>query len=491
MSHASTRVAILLAALIAFSGSARFSLAQTGAGQTEPLPVVTRAYAIENARIVPAPGEVIERGTIVIRNGRIEAVGRNIGIPSDAQRIAGDTLVVYAGFIDGLSSAGIPSSESSAGNTARPNRPGDPSYDEAGIQPQRRAAELFSRSEASITALRNAGFTAAHVVPNGRMMPGKGALILLGGDSEGRMILDDDASVLLQFEGTRGVYPSTDMAIMARIRQLFRDARHHGEATRLYRENPSTADRPVTDEVLRALGPVVDGSTPAVFYTDGNSNALQIRRALVLQRDLGFNLVLAGANQTFEVIEPIRSADIPLLLTLDLPKDDAADADSTAEESPSGPSTTQYMRDFRTRNHADTEGEKSNLEARQKSERERYYRSAADLHRAGILFGFTTRNVKPEDIHKNLRLMVEYGLPSNAALAALTINAARIFDIAEVAGTIEAGKMANLVLTNGDLFDEDTKIRQVFVDGVPYDVEESTRSRRSGNARRGVRTTSR
>lgn len=474
------RTARLVVLFALFFSSSVASIAQTRSDQSEPLPLVTRAYFIENARIVVAPGEVIDRGSIVIRNGLIAAVGQNARAPSDAQRIAGDSLVVYAGFIDGLSSTGIPSSDQAGRTQVQVERPGDPPYEAAGIQPQRQAARMLSATDASIGALRNAGYAAAHVVPEGRMMPGIGALVLLGGTDAGRMVLDADASLLIQFSGTRGVYPSSDMAVLARIRQLYHDASHHSERTRSYADDPRGVERPPADDVLDALGALTAGSKPVVFYTDGNANALQIHRVLTLQQQLGFQLVLAGARQAFDVVDPIRTSHTPVVLTLDLPTD-ASRADTTEDASEtSSASPSQHMQDFRTRGYADVDAEKSNLEARRQQERERYFRTAADLHRAGIEFAFTTRDVKPEDIHKNLRVMIEHGLSEDGALAALTINAARIYGSDHVLGTIEEGKIANLVLANGNVFNEETRIRQVFVDGIPYDVEESSRQQRPG-----------
>lgn len=476
--------AALLLALFCVAGT---SSAQSPSDENAALPRVTRAYAIENARIVTAPGREIERGTVVVRNGLIESVGSDARVPSDAWRIAGDSLVVYPGFIDGLSMAGIPSPGNDDQARERVERPGDPPYDRAGIEPHRQAAAMLSAGESSISDLRQAGFTAAHVVPHGRSMPGAGAVVTLSGDDPRSMVLASDASLLMQFTGARGVYPATDMAVMARIRQLYREAEQYAAMTRRYAEDPRGLERPPADQVLEALAQLVDGSKPLVFYTEGNSGALQIHRALELQRQLGFQLILAGANQAFEVVDELREAGLPVLLTLALPEDpdsedraSGARSDSARATTPPHPSS-HFVSDFRTHSHADVGGEKENLMARQRQERERYARTAADLHAAGITFGFSTRDVKARDIHRNIRLMVEHGLPEDAALAALTTNAATILGIERSLGTIEAGKIANLVLTDGPLFASETTIRQVFVDGVPHEIEQQ-RPRRDTSA---------
>jgi len=133
--------------------------------------------------------------------------------------------------------------------------------------------------------------------------------------------------------------------------------------------------------------------------------------------------------------------------------------------------TTAYNPDFRTTSYEDTEAEKKNLEARQEIERKKYYATAATLSDAGLSFGFTTMDTKPEDVMKNLRTMVENGLSEDIALAALTTNPADILGVSASMGSVEPGKMANLVVTTGPLFEEKSKIRYVFIDGQKFEMD--------------------
>ena len=488
--------------------------APTQAQPYDGVPGVTRAFAIENARIVQAPGRVLERGTVVVRNGLIEAVGTNVEVPYDAERIAGDSLTVYAGFIDGLSHTALPKpkeEEGQGGFGSRPDveDPGNPPNDVAGIQPERRASDLVKADEASIEALRKVGFAAAHVVPQGGLLPGSGAVVLLTGGDGKTMILQEDASLVAQFEGAPGVYPATPMGIMAKLRTLYREAERRQRGEKLYATNAVGMERPTYDPVYEAFFPVIDGEQPVFFYAEG---ALDARRALTLQRDLGFPLVLAGLAEGFAMTEALKEADVPLLLTLSLPEDPDAKADSAAADSsgvpsdstaappdssvaptdsslavagdslaaapdqekavtPEAPSST-FVRDYRTRSYEDVGGEDENLKARQRMAREQYYATAATLHEAGLAFGFTAWDVKPADVRKNLRLMIENGLPEDAALAALTTDAADILGLADRLGTVDNGKIANLVVTDAPYFDEESKVRYVFVDGQQFEIEE-------------------
>src|SRR5690625_6493356 len=141
--------------------------AQTARAPPTDLPDVTRALAITNARIVQAPGQVIDRGTVVVRNGLIEAVGSRVDIPVDARIIEADTLVVYAGFIDGLSHTAIPEALATP-LTYRVPTPAAPPYDRAGIQPNRVAASHYQSAYPSVSNFRGVRFPIPHAVPRAR-----------------------------------------------------------------------------------------------------------------------------------------------------------------------------------------------------------------------------------------------------------------------------------------------------------------------------------
>ena len=470
---------VLLAALLLTPQTAEAQL-------NDDVPQVTRTFALTNARVVQAPGRVLDRATVVVRDGLITVVGPDAAIPFDAESIAADSLTIYAGFIDGLSHAGLTKPKEEQ-NQERPKNPGAPPNDQAGIQPDRDVRTLLNPKEKSLEALRKAGFTAAHVVPYGRMLPGSGAVILLAGDDANSLVFKGDASLFAQFTPARRMYPATDMAIMATMRQLYREAKRRQLMEKLYAEDPTGLERPEYDPVHYALFPVLDGERQIFFHTE---NALDLHRALDVQKGLGFPLVLTGLNQSFEAVEALQEANVPMLLTLDLPKEPKKDkgdekpdtpADSTAADDAAEPTDapedlpeavmTAYDPNFRTMSYEDLEAEKKNLEARQEMERKKYYATAATLNEAGLTFGFTTMDTKPEDAMKNVRTMVENGLSEDVALAALTTNPADILGVSASMGTVDPGKMANLVVTTGPLFEEESKIRYVFIDGQKFEME--------------------
>ena len=458
--------------------------------QDYEVPTVTDTYALENARVVQAPGEVLESATVVVRDGLIDAVGRNVEVPYDARRIAADSLVVYAGFIDGLSHAGVdmPESEGDEDNGDDVD-PGDPPSDRAGIQPDRSVRSFLTPDGSDLESLRKAGFTVGHVVPEGQMLPGSSSYVFYGGETANDMVLETGPSLFAQIATAPGyVYPATEMAVIAKFRQLFREAERRQQLEAEYQESPVGTERPPQDPVHSALFPVLDGETPLAFYAD---NALPLHRVLNLQQELGFPLVLAGLAESHATVEALQNTDAPLFLTLNLPEEPkrSAEQDTIAADTTDEPSR-YYNPEFSVPSYREVEDEEENLELRHAMERQDYLETAATLHDAGLQFGFTTREAKPGDVRENLRTMIDEGLPEETALAALTTRPASLLGLSNRLGTVEEGKIANLVVTDGSYFAEDTKVKHVFVDGRLYDysTDESEQGEVSGDVSKVIGT---
>ena len=430
---------------------------------------MTGTYALTGARVVQAPGAVTDPATVVVRDGLIEAVGPDAAVPYDARTIEADSLVVYAGFIDGLSHAGIEMPESDGGEEDDSNvDPGDPPMDRAGIQPDRSAQSFLTVDAKSLGALREVGFTTGHVVPKGNMLPGAGALIQYGGDTPSDMVLETRPSLFAQLQTADGyVYPATKMAVISKTKQLYREAERRQEIQSAYQQNPTGQKRPPKNPVHDAFAPVLNAETPLAFYADG---VLDIHRVLALQDELGFPLVLAGLAESHAAVEALQDTDAPLFLTLDLPEEPtrSADPDTTIADTTAEPSRF-YDPQLETPSYEEVDDEEENLELRHAMERQDYLRTAATLHEAGIPFGFTTREADAGDIRATLRTMIDQGLPEETALEALTTRPAALLGLDQRLGTVEAGKIANLVVTDGNYFAEDTEVQHVFVDGRLYD----------------------
>lgn len=413
---------------------------------------VSRTYALTNAFVVQAPGRTISFGTVIIRDGLILDVGKNIQIPREAIIIKADSMYIYPGFIDGLSRVGVDKPDKEA-NMEKPKDPGNPSPERAGITPAQDVRDYLNPDERSLVDLRSQGFTVAHVVPYGVFLPGKGAVVSLGGESKSEMVMVSDASLYAELTSTKGVYPSTIMGVMAKWRELYRQAAEAKAYQQVYASVRSGLERPVIDPVLEALYPVVEKKLPVVFKAE---NATDIFRVLTLGKDLGFTLTIAEMKEGWDAIQKIKTSGAKVFLSLDLPEE-------------SRPAETKETFEVKEENQVLTEVEKERLEKRKEEYMRKYAGQAASMHANGLKFGFSSMAVKHTDIHANLRKMIAAGLSEDAALAALTTTPAEFFGLADRLGTIDKGKIANIFITNQPYFSEKMKIRYVFVDGDLYE----------------------
>ena len=230
------------------------------------LPPVNRSYAITNATIIQGPGRKIDQGTVVVNNGLIISVGKGIAIPPGATVIKADSMYVYAGFVDGLSQAGVikPKDE----NKDRVKDPGNPPPDRAGITPQNDVRNILNPVDNSVEELRNIGFTVAQVVPYGKFLPGQSAIVLLGGKSADDMVISSKSSLYAEFSSAGRVYPATVLGIMAKIRDLYRQASLSKTYASTYASGRSGLPRPQEDRILEAFYPVIDQKEPILFHTE-------------------------------------------------------------------------------------------------------------------------------------------------------------------------------------------------------------------------------
>lgn len=413
---------------------------------------VTGTIAIKNATITTAPGKTIQNGTILIKNGLIEAVGTNVTIPKEAQVIMADSLFIYPGFIDGAGNAGV-------GKFTEPEKPSDfnpanPPDEIAGITPWRNVIDTYDPKNNQVNDWRKSGFTIVQLIPDGGMIPGKTAIVVFG-NSSSTNILSQNSAMVVKFQGARGgarVYPGTPLGIMAKFRDVYKNAELSSRHSKLFASN-SGLNRPEINKTYEAFYPVVDKNIPVMFVV---SNDLEIRRAISLQKENGFRLILLGVHDVEKVTNEIKAVNAQVLLHLNLPEDKVTKAkmEELSEE----------------------------MQARTKRVQEAYQntlKQAAFLEAAGIPFGFTTISAKSGDTFKNLRLMAENGLTENTALAALTINPANILGIQKFAGTLEKGKLANMVILSGPLLNEDTQVKHVVADGFMFDYE--IKPKKNGN----------
>lgn len=418
----------------------------------------TDTYAITNVRIVPASGPVIDRGTVVIRNGLIAAVGANVAAPLDARVIEGAGLSVYPGLIDSDTNLGMaPPSPSPSPGSARPSArpaastnpqaaaftPGSFSH-LAGIQPEQLAVDILSAGGEAIENVRNAGITSVLTVPREGMVIGQSALINLAGSSPSEMVVRSPVALHVRFVPLRiGEYPGSLMGVFSTLRQMLLDAQRLMEANRVYERSPRGLRRPEQDKSLVALFPALNRQMPVIMYADRER---EIRRALDLAQEFNLRVIISGGLESWKVADLLRERDVPVLLSLNYPRRTTAPVPEADRDS---------IRVLRERVEAP--------------------RTAGRLASAKVRFAFQSAALANiSDFIPNVVKSIDNGLSREDALRALTIRAAEILGVADRLGSIEVGKIANLTITRGDLFDRPTRIAHVFIDGKPVDLRPVT-----------------
>ncbi|HJP94391.1 MAG TPA: amidohydrolase family protein [Pyrinomonadaceae bacterium] len=406
-------------------------------------------YAITNARIVPVSGATIDRGTLVIRNGLIEAVGANVTAPPDARIIDGTGLTVYPGLIDSYTNLGLPEpSPSPAGGgggaaffLAAPPRPvgGPNSTQPAGLQPEVMVEETIRSGGTEIESSRNIGITAALTVPRSGIWMGQSALINLAGDTPQQMIVRSPVAMHVGFTPLRGTYPGSLMGVFASLRQMMLDAQRYRDSMQIYDRAPRGIRRPEVDRSLAALIPVIEGRMPVVMLANSER---EITRALDLGTEFKLRLIIAGGRESDRLTDRLVKQKVPVLLSLNLPRR------TTAAIPEADPEPLRVLRE--------------RVEAQQ---------TAGKLAKAGVRFAFESGSLtNMSDLMVNVGRAIENGLQPADALRAFTIWPAEILGVENQLGSIEVGKIANLTVTRGDLFDRNSRVAHVFIDGRPVDL---------------------
>ncbi len=414
-------------------------------------------YAIEGARIVTGPGAVVEDGTVVFSRGVVSAVGTDVEIPPEAWVVDGSGLTVYPGLIDALSGAGLESETARrggpSGGRAGSDDEGDHSWgpeDRPATTPWKVAAEGFESDADAVARWRNGGFTSAAVAHETGFVAGQASLMNLGRGEPGAQVVRTPVAVRLNLRGGPGHdgYPGSLMGVFAYFQQLFLDAERYDRAWSLYEDDPRGRERPEFDRTLDPLRNAVTAGTPFLFPGD---DPKEIRRALRAGEEGGFTPLVYGARTAYRAPEALSGH--PVLVNLDWPEA-AEDGDPEAEAS---------LNELRDRYYAPS--------------------TPAALVEAGADVAFYSGGLGgPKEVLDAVRDAMEAGLSADDALRALTLTPAEIYGVSDRLGTLDEGKVANAVVTDGDLFAEDTSVRMVFVDGRKYDVPENgDRTARGGS----------
>ena len=405
-------------------------------------------YAITGGTVHPVSGPEIPGGIVIIRGGLIESVGANVPIPSDAATIDVNGSHVYPGLIDAQTSLGFPAAappRRGRGAAARTQTP-PPTLPET--SPAYVAAHEIKLADDDAESKRGTGVTTIVSAPAFGIFNGQSVILNLGGGETASLIVRDPAAQQISFNPRPAwTFPDSLMGVVAYVKQTFLDAQQYSAAHAIYDRNPTGYRRPDDNPSLQALAPALRREVPVVFIADSET---MMRRAEAIAREINVRYILSGARQGYRMADELKSANVPVFVSIKWPaaptnKDDRED---------------QPLRIIRERQLAPT--------------------TPAVLAKNGVAFALVSGPGKTSDFIPGIRKAIDNGLSSDDALRAVTIAPARILGIDRQLGSLEKGKIANVVVSDKPIFDKDAKVKRVFIDGreskVPTEEEKAKRA---------------
>lgn len=421
----------LMAAGLAYSAVAQTTFPRNGVYDERP-----GLYAFTNATIVVDPQTTLQNATLLIRDGRVEAVGSNVSVPAGAVIADLKGKRIYPALIDMYSDYGMPEIPRAAPGGGRggvpqieSNKKGAYYWNQA-VQPENSASQLFKATPAKADELRKLGFGTVLTHPHDGIVRGTGALVTLADDRENTLVLKSDAAAHYSFsKGTsRQSYPNSMMGSVALLRQALYDADWYKRGGNKEQSNLS----------LEALNR--NQSLPAIF--EGNDK-LGVLRADKIGDEFGVQYIIKGGGDEYQRLDEIKATGASLIIPINFPQpydvEDAWDADNVA------------LSELKHWEMAPI--------------------NASRLAGANIPFALTTAGLKNKaDFWANLRKAIENGLSEQKALEALTITPAKLMKADDMVGSLQKGRVASFIITSGNLFGADNVIYENWIRGKQYIV---------------------
>lgn len=406
--------------------------AQLNSGAQQNVNGTPGTFAITNARVVTVSGATIENGTVIIQNGKIAAVGANANVPDAATIIDARGLSVYPGMIDAATNMGLIEIPLGAPGTDDDSEVGD-------MNPNARAIIAVNPHSAHINVTRVNGITTVMSAPTGGIIAGQGAVINLVGATPNEMAINPAVALVINFPrvstsasgfGSGFGQPPIEFGEAVRVRdrrlddlsKIMRDAAAYGKAQDAYSADKSLP-RPTTDLKLAALVPYVRGEKPILFAAD---REIDIRNAVKFADEMKLRAIILGGNEAYKTTAVLKQKGVPVILTgiWSLP-----------------PRDDDYY--------------------------DVLFANAAKLQAAGVSYCVASgdNGANARDLPYQAGMTAAFGLSKEDALKSVTLYPAQILGVADKIGSIETGKIANLVVTDGDILQPTTKVLHLFITG--------------------------
>ncbi len=418
--------------------------------------------ALTNATVVVGNGQVLPRATVVVHDGIIRAVGAKVAIPAGARVVNLGGAYLYPGLIDALTVQvfkDAPAGHAAqAGSTSRgqPAASDQAGPDGGGFFAHVEAADQLDPDPAAWAAWRDAGILTLHVSPDRGIFEGQTAVVTLEGEAATPRVIRRAVGMRIAlrtlsaprragFPVPGGLYPGSLLSVWSHIEQTVLDAQHALKAAAFPATDLASIGYAEPVRALEALRPVAEGTMPLIVPARAER---EVQRVLDLADRFHVRCMIAGGYEAAQHAEALKAAKLPVIVSLNFPPRPASRLGKQAQfvttAAAAAPEET-YL-EMRARVHAPE--------------------AAGELARAGVPFAFASDGLKTGDAFlANLRRAVANGLSKEAAIRAATLSAAEILGVAQQVGSIEPGKIANLIVADGDLLDEGTRLTAVYVGG--------------------------
>lgn len=379
---------------------------------------------LKGGKIITVTKGVIEEGTLVIKEGRIADIGKDISFPEGSEVIDVSSCTVFPGLIDSFTNLGTKEVVGDEKDNDEATHP---------VTPHLRIIDALNPENSFIPLARHAGITTALSAPGeGNLLSGQSALIHLYGERMEEMVVKFPAAVHASLGelpkvryGKKGQMPSTRMGEAALLRETLIDVQEYMRKKEEYQRKKEKSEKevpaPGIDLKLQSLIPVLQRELPLIVRANRYDDILT---ALRIAEEFHLKIILNHGAESYRLAETLSSRNIPVLV---------------------GPFSSYYQK-METRNSQ--------------------YQSAARLNKAGVKFAFQTGGVKNISILlTQAKMAVQYGLPFEEAYKGLTLYPAQIFGVADELGSLEKGKTADIVVFSGDPVAEISKVKLVIIKG--------------------------
>jgi imidazolonepropionase-like amidohydrolase len=407
----------------------------------------------------------------VLRNGLIEAVGADVTPPADATVIDGNGMTVYPGLIDMGTAAGLDAAPPVPPATFRTLEEAERFKRSVILRPDLEAAKILRPDAPELSRLAAAGITTVLATPTAGLFKGQSALINVSAPADepqigsvadprkGLQVVRTPVALHVSLaltgggRGGGGGYPVSLLGSIAFVRQGFLDAQHQLLEEQRYDKAKTGVTRPGYDPSLDAIQPALARKIPVAFEAELSR---EILRALNMAKAFNLDPVITGAREADQVVGDLKAQNARVIYSLDYPTRSRA----------LPPDADEPIRELRARAQAS--------------------KTPGLLQKGGVTFAFSSGSLQqPRDFVRNAARAVKDGLPADAAVRALTIDAARIAGAADRLGSLEKGKIANVIVTSGDLFEDNTRVVHIFVDGRKVEPEAPAATGGRGRGRGG------